>query len=218
MKRYKEKYSFLIEYEELDMKQFISRYHFEKKDEALLAATGRFLAELITVQAAVRYLEEGVECVVTLGKDFDRLSELVAEQLLLSYCVECMGMEFLSKSYEKINELVFHETGKWIGDFYFLGEGGMKEIEESHEIVRDLCVEWKNGMLHPLKSVVFTANYKERKEENECGHCEQCKNVTCSFRKTPKLKNKMNQNVNTTILEKARCSYGISHIFREGKR
>lgn len=217
MKKQIEKYSLFIRYDEIDIRNFIIRYHFDKKDEELLTATARFLTELVTVRAEIQYLAEKMDCVVTLGERFDKFSELAAENLLLSYCVECMGMEFLTKAYEKMNEFVFQKTGKWMGDYYFLDGDSLGEMEEWKGIIEDLSVEWKNGMLRPLKSVIFTAKYTDKREESSCSSCEQCGNVTCSFRKIQENRNKSDRIANTTALGKEIYSYGISRIFGADK-
>lgn len=227
------KYIFTIEHNEITFEHFIKRYHFHEQDRELLMATGRFLSEFNRVEAGIIYNDNGVICVATLGNGYDRLLDVVAESqhLLLAYSMECFAMEFLSKTYEKMNETVFRETGKWMGEYHFLGAEDFKDIEKylsalycedindksygnelSDRTSSNSVVTWENGMLHPLKSVMFTAEYKEHREESGCHNCELCENVTCSFRqvvqKSNIRKNKVEVDVSNTVY-----SYGISHIF-----
>ncbi len=207
-------YTFSVESDSIQMDKFIKRYHFDEKDKELLCATGHFLAEMISVEAGILYLEEKTVCVATLGSRFDRMSDVVAESehLLLAYSMECFGMEFLSKAYEKMNEMVFQETGKWMGEYIFLGEENLEEIREGLDAFSNLSVTWKNGMLRPLKSVIFTAKYKEKREDSGCHNCEQCNNVTCSFREGVQKKNQKNRNVLALNKSGKVYSYGISRI------
>ena len=208
-----ENYTFSFQYEELEIGHFIKRYHFDEKDRHLAESVGRFLTEFTTVQAGICYLPQSIRCAVTLGNSFDQLAELTAEHLLLSYCIECYGMEFLSKAYEKINLLSFQKTGKWIGSYHFLEEEEMEGPEEVLDLLYRTGVTWEQGMLRPLKSVIFTAEYKESKEESGCDHCTRCGNVTCTFRKDAEEKNKREKIVNTMDLGREKYSYGISNIF-----
>lgn len=208
-----ENYTFSFQYEELEIGHFIKRYHFDEKDRQLAEAVGRFLAEFTVVQAGICYLPQNITCAVTLGSKFDKLAELAAEHLLLSYCIECYGMEFLSKAYEKINVISFQKTGKWIGAYHFLEEEDIEETETALSILAKAGVTWEQGMLRPLKSVIFTAEYTENKEESGCDHCTQCGNVTCTFRKEAEEKNKREKIENTMDLGREIYSYGISNIF-----
>ena len=219
------KYIFTIEQNDITIEHFIKRYHFDEKDRELLLATGRFLSELNTVEAWIAYNDDGVVCTATLGEKYDRLLDVVAESqhLLLAYSMECFAMEFLSKTYEKMNETVFQETGKWMGEYHFLGEDDFQDIEKylqefSGGVLLEHALSWKTGMLHPLKSVIFTAEYKEKREDSGCHKCELCENVTCSFRqvvqKPPRKKNKVEVDVSNTVY-----SYGISQIFgKQGEK
>lgn len=185
-------YIYTIEQNTITIEHFIKRYHFDEKDRELLLATGRFLSELNTVGTGIIYDADRVICVATLGDRYDRLLDVVAESqhLLLAYSMECFAMEFLSKTYEKMNETVYKETGKWMGEFHFLGENDVSRIEEYLGVLSDneqgvssnIGISWRNGMLHPAKSVIFTAEYKEKREDSGCHTCELCDNVTCSFR------------------------------------
>lgn len=188
--------SFPIKYSELDIERFVLRFHFEKKDEELLTAAGRFVAECIMVESALYYEEERVSCVVTLGERFDQLLDAASENLLMAYMMECLGMELLSTSYDKLSEYVFSKQGKWLGEYHFLDEKETERFVLEWEDSDKLPVNWKGGMLHPLKSVIYTAVYKEEKEEGSCSSCEQCTNVSCTFRNTGQI-----------------YSYGISQIY-----
>lgn len=206
-------FSFSIGYEELGIENFIDRYHFDKKDKELVASTGRFLTELVRVEAGICYLPEKAVCAVTLGTAFDQIAELTAGHLLLSYCIDCYGMEFLSRAYEKLNEHAFEQRGKWIGTYHFLGEENEEELQSALKELGGISIVWGKGMLHPLKSVVFMAEYKGKREESGCDYCRQCGNVTCNFRKNVETENKKEKIVDTIDLGNGIYSYGISNIF-----
>lgn len=211
--------SFKIEYKDIVLDFLMKRYHFEEKHRSLLDAACRILTELIEVETEIILRKEQAVCAVTLGKRYDELSDLAADarHLLLSYSLECFSLEFLSHAYERINESVFRQTGTWLSEYCFLGDDNMEELKESLSAFKELSVTWKNGMLHPLNSVVFTAEYRDRKEDSSCDNCERCKNVTCSFRKIVKDENKTVQDEDTRIRKMPVYSYGISQILGDRK-
>jgi len=211
--KYKQ-YTFTMETEAIQMDQFMKRYHFDGKDQELLRATGRFLAEIITVKAGICFAQEKAVCVVTLGERFDHIADVVAESghLLLEYALECFGMEFLSKSYEKLNETVFGEIGQWLGTYRFLGDAELEAMKTYLASFQELSVYWKQGMLRPLKSVVFEATYQRKQEDSGCHNCEQCDNVTCSFRKVVQKGKRWNEQTVQERKSNAVYSYGISRI------
>ncbi|MCM1499933.1 MAG: hypothetical protein NC124_15830 [Clostridium sp.] len=217
-------YKLSISADEYRFKNFIERYHFDEKDTELVSAAVVFVSEIIRVTSAIGYEEQRVICAVTLGEQYDVLVNMAEEagNLLLSYCLECFGMEMLSKSYEKMNEKVFADSGKWIGDYCFLdmdspelsGQKGLPAEDGDGKVFRtvlDACgISWRKGMLHPLKSVLFTAAYRTDRAAGECGSCEQCDRLTCTFRQTiqKKIKIKGVENI---------YSYGIARILENGE-
>ena len=217
------KYVYKIEQNIITIEQFIRRYHFEDKDKELLLATGRFLSEINEVEAWIGYEEKQVTCIATLGERYDRLLDVVmqSQHLLMAYSLECFAMEFLSKTYERMNETVFEETGKWIGEYHFIGdEETIKEIvcgKNLEEDSSDLSVNWEKGMLRPLKSVIFTAEYRNKREESGCHDCEKCDNLTCTFRQIITKNVRKPREVNVDAKSVA-YSYGISRIFSGRKQ
>ncbi len=217
------KYVYKIEQNMITIEQFIRRYHFEDKDKELLLATGRFLSEINEVEAWIGYGKDQVTCIATLGERYDRLLDVVMESqhLLMAYSLECFAMEFLSKTYERMNETVFEETDKWIGEYHFIGDEEMiKEIvcgKNLEEDSSDLSVNWEKGMLRPLKSVIFTAEYRDKREESGCHDCEKCDNLTCTFRQIITKNVRKPREVNVDA-KSAVYSYGISRIFSGRKQ
>lgn len=216
------KYFFTFKKEEIMVPSFMERYHFDRKDRELVESVGMFLSGLITAPAVIQYEEQGVCCGVTLGATYDELEALVMNSgnLLMSYCMECYGMELLSKAYQKMNEAVFAQTGKWMGTYHFLG---VEEEEKLQDFLAGIRREWneeegpflafEKGMLKPLKSVVFTAPYRDKREESGCHSCEQCENRSCSFRKTMESASmKKRKPIEQQIEKQARYSYGVSRI------
>lgn len=216
---YTKNYTFSIGSDEIIIKNFIKRYHFDDNNMELIQSTGVFLAAMITINAAICYEQERVVCAVTLGKRFDELEGLAEESgnLLLCYCMECFGMEFLSRAYNKMNEIVFVETGKWMGSYHFLDwerEENPGVPQAVAEVLKGGNIAWQKGMLCPLKSVIFTAGYKADKEESGCHDCGQCRNFTCSFRKSTSKKEKAGSSM--AVLPERVYSYGISRILENG--
>ena len=217
-------HTYKIAYEELHLDGFMQRYHFEQQDLEMVQAAMRFLSEITQVEAWILEKESGVICAATLGRRYDELENLVAESgnLFLSYCMECLGMEFLSKGYEKINETVQEQKGVWLSEFSFLDEENLAEeevkellkmVQAESEQIKTGDVEWKNGMLRPLKSVIFRAQYRNQKEDGVCRDCSGCENITCSFRKFMTRKNKVYENVDNRKRSAKAYSYGVTTIF-----
>ena len=89
-----------------------------------------------------------------------------------------------------------------------------KNLEEDSS---DLSVNWEKGMLRPLKSVIFTAEYRDKREESGCHDCDKCDNLTCTFRQIITKNVRKTREVNVDAKSVA-YSYGISQIFSGGKQ
>lgn len=200
------KYRLSIEQKDIKIEEFMQNYHFEASYYEMIRGIQVFLMELVEIEVGVCYKEDSIICVVTLGDLFDQLERVVedANKLMVSYCMECFGMEFLNQAYKKINERVYEDTGKWLGILDFLDEKDFCEIPAILELFHEMSVAWKDGMLHPLKSVVFKSSYSEKKKL-DCHHCKECLHATCPFRKEEKNDLK--------IETEGMFSYGISRIF-----
>ncbi|MBO5470503.1 MAG: hypothetical protein J6A03_12305 [Lachnospiraceae bacterium] len=210
-----EQYTCTIAYKEIPMQKFMERYHFEPKDREMVEATVRFVCELVKVQMWIGYQEDGVVCAITLGKQYDKLSDVVTEHLLLSYCMECVGMEMLSKAYERVNQHVHERKGCWIGDYQFPEGGkGQKQLEK----LQEASIEWKNGMMHPAKSVVLVAEYVEEQSRSGCEHCMHCGNVDCVFRKRQEKENMKLNYGNASVMGTQAYSYGVQRIFGNDRK
>lgn len=210
-----EEYTCTITYKEILMNPFMERYHFDAKDRQMIEATVRFACELIKVQMVVGYREDGIICAITLGAQYDKLSDAVGDHLLLSYCLECVGMELLSKAYEKVNLHVYEKKGYWIGNYQF------PEGEKAREQLRCLhtsAVVWKKGMLHPAKSVILVAGYVTDKKQSGCEHCVHCGNTDCVFRKKEEKENSLSWNGNASAVGTSIYSYGIQRIFGNDRK
>ena len=206
-------YKYKIEVTNEGITAFMNRYHFDEKDRELLIATARVLSELFFVETGICYREDKVVCAATLGEGYDRFSDVVedAEHLLVAYSLECFAMDFLAKSYEKMNETVYRETGRWMGTYRFLGDGDLDRMQEYLKIFQNLNLRWEKGMLRPLKSVVFTAEYTDQREKSGCESCEQCRNVSCSFRRVVQSPGKKPPELK--VKEGSAYPYGFARIF-----
>lgn len=204
-------YKFIIEYGELNIEEFMERYHFEEKDKTLVEIAGKILTRILELEAGIQFLETETLCIVTLGERYDRLYEMVmkANHLMMAYCMECWALDLLSMSYEKVSEFAHEENGKWLGKYHFAGEMSTEKMEEYLEPFAELSVKWDKTTLKPLKSVIYTASYQDKKE-NGCMHsCEQCENISCNFRK---------DSGKPIDLGLHAASYGISVIFGGDKK
>ena len=226
------KYSFHISQKDIDLAQFVGRYHFDEKDRPLILAAGGFLAELLPVKAGIRYEKDHVLCAATLSEKYDRLLDLAEEDeeknLLLAFAMECFAMELLSKGYERMNEAVHEETGRWMGTYHFLsvedmadrgtvllspGPMGTKEPSPCPE----LGIILKNGMLYPSKSVIFTAPYVDGKDDKGCHNCDLCSNTGCLFRQEIRKREEEMKKREQGLAQSAAYSYGVSRVFGGGK-
>lgn len=206
-----EQYRYKVEYDAININHFMSRYHFEKKDGNLVAAAIRIVCELIWITVVIGYEENGVLCAVTLGEKYDRLSDVAEDNLLLAYCMDCVGMELLSKAYENMNEHVHDKTHKWIGGFSFPED---KDAEKTLERLTQHSITWEQGAFHPFKSVVFSASYVSEKIESGCEYCSSCGNLGCAFRKQPEIPYNSEKKYHTKMVETLPYSYGIRHIYK----
>ncbi|HCJ07921.1 MAG: hypothetical protein PUC55_03810 [Lachnospiraceae bacterium] len=210
-----EQYICTITYKEIPMNPFLERYHFEMKDRQMIETTVRFACELIKVHMVIGYREEGVTCAITLGKQYDKLSDAVGDHLLLSYCLECVGMELLSKAYEKVNQYVHEKRGCWIGSYRFPeGEKAQEQLQSLHTST----VVWKKGMLRPAKSVILLADYVTEQSQSGCEHCVHCGNTDCVFRKKEEKENSLPWNGNASAMGTPMYSYGIRRIFGNDRK
>lgn len=207
------KYEFSLNKKDFSIEMFMKRFHLEASDYERIYATHYFLSEVITIKMGIQFFENRIICVVSLGKEFDQLEEVVenSKQLMLSYCMECLGMEYLTQAYRRMNEIVQEETGMWVGNFTFFDEEKLEDISEILMEFKDFSVKWENGMLHPLKSVIFTAEYT--KEKCDIHNCETCMQYACNFRNIERKKDKKMELRNKNIQKQGVYSYGISRIF-----
>lgn len=192
---------------------FMERYHFEKKDYDRIVSVGRFLAECVQVKAAIAYDENCVYCAVTLGKLYDRIEDVVedSDNLFLAYGIECLAMEMLTTAYGRMNRAVHERTGRWMGPYRFPDVLQEEKDTAYLQVMQHLGIKVRSGMMHPLKSVVFSAEYRLQEEEG-CHDCVHCANVTCPFRYSVQQSNKKWTDGDTSERKAAVYSYGISHI------
>lgn len=168
--------SFRIEKSAVNMDAFLGRYHFAEADREQLWGLWCVLTELLAVNAAAVVAPDGKRavCLVTLGERYDRLSELVEESgnLLMSFGMECFGMELLSTAYDRLEKHVEEKTGfvpagrefpdaeQLFGQSGFSADWADKTVMTGSvtEAFRRLGIVWGEGMLHPQKSVLYTVS------------------------------------------------------------
>lgn len=209
------KNSYGIAFEEWNIDSFVERYHFAQTDKDLLNAMARIVFETMKVYTAYEKKGNGIVGIATLGKEYDALEDvmLMAEQLTLSYSMECLSMELLSKGYERLNESVHQELGQWLSTFHFLDDQEMEQLSQRESLMDAVGVDGTGSMMKPLKSVMFQADLVPVRQESGCHDCSNCSNKTCSFRQIMEEKKQRYQGVEQKKEQAMVYSYGVSMIF-----
>lgn len=192
---------FTLNLSEEEIKDTLDHYHFSRGDLRVLCSFFQALKPLIDCKAfyeiikpdgerpkLLQFAEEEcfVAAVVTLGKGPDRLMELYleAEDVSAAYMLECLSLDLLRKSYEKLGKLIAREEKLYIKKYEF--PGGRYPLEKTKDILdyfsQNEVTYTESFMLLPQKSVVFLGELT-KKEQEKCVHiCESCGNIQCSNR------------------------------------
>lgn len=179
--------------EHIPAEHIIKKYHFEKEAEDRIHRMSSALECKVDIRMEYREGEfryGKVLAGITMGEQADlyRESFLRQDNLTDAYLADCILCEMMMNSYRVFQNRYHKETGRYLSSLKFVGSGeiplthlpealtllGMKEIS---------CT--KNGMLVPLKSVVFYADVSE-KDRKECvSVCAMCDNEECGFKHLP---------------------------------
>lgn len=175
--------------------KIIRKYHFGGENTGKIASLCD--VSLPLVSAACYYVwkkadteityDEYAVCLVTLGTAFDKLVDIYAENncLLEAYMLDCIGLEFMTRSYEQLVKHIQTKYCKWGTKLDFLGDtypvDMMARLMENFAGTGVLIND--EMMLKPLKSVLFLLPVSDQEQKAEaCRICTNCGNVNCMFR------------------------------------
>lgn len=228
--------------------KIVRKYHFgaEYRDKIMVLSS----AAMPLITAAAYYVwkchdddagayreiqyDEYAVCLVTLGTGFDRMVDLYSENncLMEAYMLDCIGLEFMTQSYEQLVKHIQIKYKKWGTRFDFLGDDYpvnmmsdlMKDFPETGVTVN------AEMMLTPLKSVLFLLPVSDQEQKTgACNVCTNCGNVSCMFREDPENNRKRDADIQKIInglrsikdqsgisknMGTAGGSYGISQVFK----
>lgn len=169
----------------------LSRYHFQKTDEAQIRSLTKCLLQ--TGEPMVYYApcspqeDSRLAVLVTLGAGVDELQEKYteAEHLTESYMIECIAMELLKNAYEQAAEKIYGHYGLWMGGFDFLGDSvPIEQMKILFEILEPEEISYNQAyMLTPKKTVAFYTMLTDSRRAAYCNLCETCSHIKCVHRK-----------------------------------
>lgn len=175
--------------------KIIRKYHFGEENTGKVASLCDISLPLVSsacyyvwkkADTEITYDEYAV-CLVTLGTAFDKLVDLYAENncLLEAYMLDCIGLEFMTRSYEQLVKHIQTKYCKWGTKLDFLGDtypvDMMARLMENFTGTGVLIND--EMMLKPLKSVLFLLPVSDQEQKADaCRICTNCGNVNCMFR------------------------------------
>lgn len=186
--------TFQIRLQEEQYRVMLERYHFRQTDADRLRCLGAILERLAE---PVMYFapcsdaaewKEGTQLavLVSLGEKVDALqNEYVAkDQLTEGYMIECIGMELLQTAYAKSAEILWKQSGLWMGGFEFLGDKYPLEwTEDIFNLLQPEDIAYNKAyMMTPKKTVVFLTTLHRERRQSYCHVCESCSNLQCPNR------------------------------------
>ncbi|WP_026652860.1 hypothetical protein [Butyrivibrio proteoclasticus] len=124
--------------------------------------------------------------VASLGRAVDSLQDSFLQKgdIRSAYILDCIASELLAKAYDGIDERLYELTGKYAGDYVFVGDDELP-LESTPEIMVKLGqkkIRYNEAFaLIPKKSVLFkTALLPEK--PHKAGMCSNCGAVDCQMR------------------------------------
>lgn len=177
-----------IELNEHKQRELLEKYRLDSvMSDGHLALLWRQMQQAMS--AGLWYIlpeESIVIAAATLGPGIDRLQEAMEanKRLLDVYAVDCLAMEALQCLYQILAERV-RLQGYYINKYIF-AEIDTKDGYDTGTLLDMLGAEialTDEGMMRPLKSVVFTG-VLTNDADLACGNlCEQCSNTGCQYRR-----------------------------------
>jgi hypothetical protein len=150
------------------LQQEMGRFRFRETDLSNIMEVNKRLYPLLRIEA---FYEAGKAdkaeeyiVLVTLGTEIDRLQEYYSsrEMLFEAYVVECLGMIYLSRAYDKVFATMAVQEKGVLQKFYFWEEH--HSMEELFPLLSQLTQTGircnQEGILKPSKSVVLIVRLK----------------------------------------------------------
>ncbi|MCR5671564.1 MAG: hypothetical protein K6G10_11220 [Butyrivibrio sp.] len=189
-----------VSLDEACLEQLVRRYHFKDKDKRDIERLYRLVSPRVhpqfhyvtdsdAGQAAEKFLGGDLTSalvVLTLGPAFDSLQNALLEKGEIgdAYIVDCLGLEILSRAYEKLDEKLFELTGLYPGDYVFAGDERLplEKVPELMGMLAQPLVSYNEAfLLIPKKSVLFMAPLYGKPVAKH-SHCKLCGAVSCPMK------------------------------------
>lgn len=175
-----------VSLDETCLSDLIRRYHFNDNDKKDIVRLYRQLYP--RVHAIFHYVikDDHVYVVASLGRGIDSLQDSYLQKgdIQKAYIIDCLGTQLLEKAYEEIDERIHELTGKFVGDYIFVGEDRLP-LETMPDIMTMLGqkkIRYNAAyVLTPKKSVLFKAPLSLSKVHKK-GMCSICSNTECANR------------------------------------
>lgn len=215
--------------EELFLKEFSKKYHYEEPQLSTLKAVAVSMQKRIcrdcreglagwdwrvseTVLSDAQAGNQLAEVCITLGPGIDSLQEEYLQQELLTeaYMVETLSSELLLKAYPRWNQWVKGELGCGVRRFHFPGNTKECSLDRLPTILKTLQVPvncTRAYCLIPKKSVVFYAELVDDSTEECRGICMDCGNTRCPNRMKTQMTSRQTDMMNRPF------TYGYQRIF-----
>lgn len=165
------------------LSDFIRRYHFKEEDKKDIVRLYKLVHPRI--HAIFHYVTEGdgAYVVASLGRGIDGLQDSFLQKgdIQKAYILDCLGAFFLEKAYEGIDNRLFELTGKYAGQYSFVGDKDIP-LESIPDIMKKLGqkkIRYNDAfVLIPKKSVLFKVALLPEKVHKK-GICSMCGNKSC---------------------------------------
>lgn len=167
------------------------RYHFDREALSRIGILYEAISPLLRIKGCFAVRDGTAFCGVTLGAAPDTLQELYSGAGAVSdaYILECIGNMLLEQAYDRLEDVIFARTGKYVRQRGFPGAG--VPIAQTAEILRlfltdgvDFAVSCNACyQMRPKMSVVYTGTLTEKCAERAADVCAGCPRKDCESRR-----------------------------------
>lgn len=198
------------------------RYHFDREALSRIGILYEAISPLIRITGCFAVRDGKAFCGVTLGAAPDTLQELYGGAGAVSdaYILECIGNVLLEQAYDRLEDVIFARTGKYVRQREFPGAGA--PIAQTAEILRlfladgaDFAVSCNACyQMRPKMSVVYTGTLTEKCAERTVGVCADCPRKDCESRRVSDTARRGGESAAQAKERVSRnYSYGYQRIF-----